>query len=101
MAGYYRSCDFGSGLHRIEGFEFPVLEGLLCGARPICFDLPCYRAWFDGLAEFIPEDLNVVENLVKLFIKGPRPVTEKEKAIVKKRFNWQKICKGFWSKALL
>ncbi|KKR10952.1 MAG: Glycosyl transferase group 1 [Candidatus Woesebacteria bacterium GW2011_GWA1_39_21] len=101
LAGYYSSCDFVSGLHRIEGFEFPVLEGLLCGARPICFDLPCYRAWFDGIAEFIPDDFNIVENLYKLFIKGPRPVTEKEKAIVKKCFNWQKICKGFWSKALL
>ena len=96
LAAYYNRCDFVSGLHRIEGFELPVLEGLLCGARPICFDLPCYRRWFGSLVEYIPEDLNVVENLYKIFIKGPRPVTEKEMRLVKRRFNWKKIVRGLW-----
>ena len=49
LAKYYSQCEFVSGLRRIEGFELPVIEGLLCGARPICFDIPDYRHWFDKL----------------------------------------------------
>lgn len=99
MAGYNIS-EFVSGLRRKEGFEMPVLEGLLCGARPICYDQPHYRHWFDGLAEFIPESHpeEVTEALRKLFAAGARPVTDKEQEWTRNRFNWQPIVEGFWSK---
>ncbi|KKQ98309.1 MAG: hypothetical protein UT24_C0007G0071 [Candidatus Woesebacteria bacterium GW2011_GWB1_39_12] len=100
LAQYYSQCQFVSGLRRIEGFELPVLEGLLCGARPICFDKPHYRKWFNEFAEYIPEDKKKVENLIKLFQKGARPVSKSEKDYVKKNFDWEKICRGFWKLAL-
>lgn len=96
LAYYYSHCEFVSGLRKIEGFELPVIEGLLCGARPICFDRPDSRHWFDKLAEFIPEDDNITDNVRKILQKRAKPVTDKEKKYVKSHFNWKKICKGFW-----
>lgn len=98
LAKKYSACEFVSGLRRTEGFELPVIEGLMCGARPVVFDRPHYRMWFDGLAEFIPETSRepIIKDLTKLFKKGARPVTDKEKQIVKKKFNWETIIKGLW-----
>ena len=98
----YNNSKFVSGLRRKEGFEMPVLEGLLCGARPVCYDKPHYRYWFDGLAEFIPEchPEEVVEALKALFAAGPRPVTLKEQEWVRNRFSWQTICQGFWERVV-
>src|SRR6266511_4528244 len=55
LATLYSRCRYVSGLRRGEGFELPVIEGLACGARPVCFDNPCYREWFDGHAVFVEE----------------------------------------------
>lgn len=101
VSGYARS-EWVSGLRRKEGFEMPVLEGLLCGARPICYDKPHYRHWFNGLAEFIPEDHpeEVVKSLEKLFAFGATPVTNIEKEFVTNRFDWKPIIEGFWEKIL-
>ncbi|TSC65330.1 MAG: hypothetical protein CEO21_437 [Microgenomates group bacterium Gr01-1014_80] len=98
LSKYYSRCEFVSGLHRVEGFELPVIEGLLCGARPICFDRPHYRHWFDGLAEFVPEDESVSENIQKLFLKGARAVSDQEKKYVKAHFDWKIVTDGFWKR---
>jgi hypothetical protein len=101
LAKYYSQCQFVSGLRRIEGFELPVIEGLLCGARPIVFDRPHYRDWFDGLAEFIPEDYpKITDELREVFKKGARPVTDSEKEYVKTHFNWEDLCDKFWQKTI-
>lgn len=100
LAKYYSQCGFVSGLRRIEGFELPVLEGLLCGARPICFDKPHFRMWFNGLAQFIPEDSNIITNLVRIFQSSAKPISKPEKDYVIKTFNWERICKEFWRQAI-
>lgn len=100
LSKHYSQCEFVSGLRRIEGFELPVIEGLLCGARPICFDKPHFRQWFSELAEFIPEDEMRVTNLIKLFQNGAKEVSESEKHYVRKIFDWEVICNGFWKKAI-
>lgn len=102
LAVKYSECQFVSGLRRVEGFEFPVLEGLLCGARPICFNKPHYVSWFKDYAEFIeesPERTNIMDSLTELFKKGARPVTDEEIENVKKYFNWVTILEGFWKYA--
>jgi hypothetical protein len=98
LALHYSQCQYVSGLRRKEGFEMPVIEGLLCGARPICYDKPHFRHWFEGLAEFIPEahPEEVVKSLETIFAKSPRPVSEAEKLWVKGYFDWDKIIEGFW-----
>jgi glycosyltransferase involved in cell wall biosynthesis len=100
LAKKYSACEFVSGLRRGEGFELPIIEGLVCGARPIVFDRPDSHHWFDGLAVFIPEtDRNgIVESLVKVFGKGAPPVTKEEIEKVKRYFNWETIIRGFWER---
>lgn len=98
LAEYYSRCEFVSGLRRVEGFELPVIEGLLCGARPICFDRTHYRQWFDGLAEFIPEDANRIASIRAVLMHRAKPVSAEEKEYVRTHFDWEKIIKGFWEK---
>lgn len=94
----YNSCKYFSCLRRKDGFEIVAIESLLCGTRPVMFDTPNYRQWFDGLAEFIPEASvgETVGNLKHLFKKELRPVTDEEILEVKRRFNWKTIMGGFW-----
>jgi len=98
LASYFRLCCSVSGLRRVEGFEVPVVEGLFCGIRPICFDRHHYRIWYDKWAKFIPEDNNVVNNLVRIFNEGIAPITKEEREEAVEIFSWKKIIKEFWSK---
>lgn len=102
VANYYSRSEFVSGLRRIEGFELPVIEGLMCGARPIVYDKPHYRRWFNNFAIFIPEGTReeVIDSLIKIFKEGAEPITEKEKILAKDMFNWQTIIGEFWKRLL-
>ncbi len=96
----YNKCKYISGLRRIEGFELPAAEGLLCGARPILYDRPHYKNWYGGLAVFIPETHRdqIVEDLVLVFTKEYEPVTFNEIEEARYRFDWEAIINGFWSR---
>lgn len=98
----YNQCKWFSVLRREDGFEMPGLEAALCGVRPIMFDTPNYRQWYDGIAEFIPEEEpgKVVSSLKRLFAKEPRPVTDDEITEIKRRFDWAKIIGKFWERCL-
>lgn len=102
LASVYSQCEFVSGLRRVEGFELPAAEGLVCGARPILFDQPHYRQWYEGLGVFIPEAPRdeVIKSLTDLFKVGPVPISNAEIQEAKRRFNWQSIIKGFWERLL-
>jgi hypothetical protein len=102
LAQLYNQCEFVSGLRRIEGFEMPAAEGLLCGARPILFDKPHYRMWYDDMADYIYETPRegVVDSLERLFQNGARPVTDEELEMARNRFDWGRIVKGFWERCL-
>lgn len=100
LSMYYHRCLWVSGLRHIEGFELPIIEGLMCGARPIAFDRPETRRWFDKHAYLIPEchGKELVEHLM-LFMKNPPvAVTDAEREIVARKFNWETIVRGFWGK---
>lgn len=100
LARWYQQCQWVCGLRRHEGFELPAAEGLLCGARPILYDRPHYRCWFNAWAEFVPEEPRdlVVESLKRLFARGPKPVTEFERSIASTVFDWGRIVRGFWER---
>lgn len=105
LASYYSDCEFVSGLRRIEGFELPAVEGLFCGARPIMFDTPHYRQWFNDFAIFIPEvprevTIDLLEKIFTIGNAGYPTVTSQEMEIARERFNWNTIIKGFWKKVL-
>lgn len=94
----YNHCDRFATLRRKDGFEMPAIESMLCGVRPVLFDTPNYRQWYDGLADFIPEAGvgEVVGRLKHLFKQAPRPMTEAEIGEVKHRFDWQRSVEGFY-----
>jgi glycosyltransferase involved in cell wall biosynthesis len=39
----YKSCDLLLAPSLMEGFGLPVVEGLLCGSRVVCSDIPTFR----------------------------------------------------------
>jgi hypothetical protein len=102
LARLYSRCDYVAALRRCEGFEMPGAEGLLCGAQPICFDRPHYRAWYEPWAEFIPEadGPEVTDALEALFRRPARAFADVELAAARKRFDWQVLVEGFWQRIL-
>jgi hypothetical protein len=99
LRGVYNTTKWWSCLRRKDGFEIGAVEALLCGTRPIMFDTPNYRQWFDGLAEFVPEcrPAELSGRLKKLFKNGIDTVSNDEIQETKNRFDWKKIINGFWN----
>ena len=100
LARWYQQCQWVCGLRRHEGFELPAAEGLLCGCRPILYERPHYRIWFDRWAEFVREEAHdgVVAELRTLFARGPKPVTAEERGAAVSLFDWKSIIDGFWER---
>lgn len=89
-------------LRRVEGFELPGVEGLLCGARPVAFDAPHYRRWYGKHAEYVPEcgPKALTRLLTDLFQTRPKPVSKKERKQIAEEFSWPKLTKRFWEAVL-
>jgi hypothetical protein len=102
LAGIYGRTHWVSGLRHVEGFEFPVIEGLSCGARPIVFDRPEMRHWFNGHARFVTEcsGTDLVRELINLFKYDPQPVGEDELEDIRGKFSWANIIPQVWEMAL-
>jgi hypothetical protein len=102
LADAYTRSAWVAGLRRAEGFEMPAAEGLCCGARPIMFDAPHYRRWFEPWAQFIPEGTfdEVADAITDIFRQGCVLVTEAEQKAAIERFNWKTIVEGFWEGVL-
>jgi hypothetical protein len=83
------SVQYVPCLRKIEGFELMGIEGLMCGARPIVFDLPTYD-FYKGHAEIISTK-NIEDQLVEIFSREPRPVTDKEYQEILEKFSWKNI----------
>jgi hypothetical protein len=100
LACLYSSSHYVCGLRRHEGFELPAAEGLSCGARPLLFDRPHYRQWYEEHAEYIIEAPrpDVIEQLHALFQREPLPVTQAEQIWARGRFNWDRIIGGFYER---
>lgn len=100
LAGLYAACRYVSGLRRIEGFELPAAEGLLCGVRPVLYDRPHYRDWYGDWAEYVREESrpSVVEQLTALFCRTVRGVSSAEVREARRRFDWGPIAAGFWER---
>lgn len=98
LAERYRSARWVSGLRYVEGFELPVIEGLACGARPVCFDRPDMRKWYNQHAVFVPELTGgpLIDKLVEVFNCAPEPVTRAEREVILEKFSWDNIASKFW-----
>lgn len=99
----YQSTKFVSGLRSGSGFEAPVLEGLVNGCRPICFDNIYYRQWFNDFALFIPEefDVDMVNNLYGIFRDCDMyKVNSDEVKHVREKFKWETVATNFWKEVI-
>jgi glycosyltransferase involved in cell wall biosynthesis len=94
----YNDCEFVSGLRFKEGFEVSVIEGLACGCRPICFDMPVYRNWFEDLACYVPhyQGSQLSDYIETVLRNKAKPVSNDELERVKKTFDWESIAGQFW-----
>jgi len=99
MRDAYNQSKWVSGLRRIEGFEKPVVEGLLCGARPICFDTPLYRYWYGDLARYVKEgtEEETFKDIVRVMKEEYAPVTQEEMERAIKKFSWKYVSRNFWN----
>lgn len=102
VAALWSRTERVAALRRIEGFELPGVEGLMCGARPVAFDAPHYRAWYGKHAEYVPEcgPKALTRILAELLQTPPRRVTKRERETVAKRFSWPKLTEAFWGAIL-
>lgn len=98
LARLLSDCEFVACLRRTEGFELMAAEGLLCGARPICFDRDHYHQWYDPWAIFIPEGNRdeVIDSLEAVFRQGTEPVSGNELKMATELFDWERVVTGFW-----
>lgn len=96
----YNKSRWVSALRRIEGFEKPAIEGLLCGARPICFDTPLYRYWYEDLARYVKEgtEQETCQDILKVMQEEYAPITSEEINRAIKKFAWFYVARNFWEK---
>lgn len=98
LAALYSRAHWVSGLRYKEGFELPVLEGLACGARPICFDTSANREAFTDHAVYVPELTGdaLVNQLATVMQHHARPVGVQELNDVTLRYDWERLARGYW-----
>ncbi len=102
LVSLYNQSERVAGLRRCEGFEMPALEGLLCGARAVCFDAVHYRDWFGDHADYVREGTydELVDDLTQLLQTPARAVSVDERAELVSRFDWSKLVPAFWERVL-
>ncbi len=86
MANLYRDSTYVAAMRHKEGFELPVIEGAACGCTPIVLDLPCYRKWYEGIANFV--DPNNIQGGLSNIRQIPQNTISK--------FEWGNVMKPFW-----
>lgn len=102
LARLYAQADWVSGLRHVEGFELPALEALAVGSRPVLFDRPDMRQWYDEYGIFVPECAGpeLVEHLGRVFSRRVTRLTASERDHFIARFDWKVIAKLFWEAVL-
>jgi len=95
VAERYRACRYANAMRAPYGFELAALEATLCGARPICLDLPCYRHWFGDLPSYVTPGEGAVERIAEI-LQEDRPTRLKERQWVWNTYNWDRVAGLFW-----
>lgn len=99
----YTECNFVSALRRLEGFELPAVEGIFCGVRPILFDTPTYRHWYDKFGIFVPEtgsSADLTDNLTTLLRHDSLQLTDLHVRAARAMFDWPIVARRFWTHVL-
>ena len=80
----YENCEFLMVPSSMEGFGFPIVEGLFCGSRVVCSDLPAFREiggdachYFDLHAK--SDSSAMIEAVGNALARPARPATRLER----------------------
>ena len=66
LMNMYAKAEIVASLSLYEGFGIPVLEGLYCGCKVICSDIPVYRELYDQYATFCdPNDVKSISSVLE------------------------------------
>jgi glycosyltransferase involved in cell wall biosynthesis len=76
----YKSCDLLLAPSLIEGFGLPVVEGLLCGSRVVCSDIPSFREIGGEACHYFDlnsgKEVSALATVICDALKTPRRVSE-------------------------
>lgn len=67
LVDLYRRAEVVASTSLYEGFGIPLLEGLFCGCKIVCSDIPVYRELYNDSAVFCaPDDVNAIANALNI-----------------------------------
>jgi glycosyltransferase involved in cell wall biosynthesis len=72
----YENCALLLAPSSVEGFGFPIVEGILAGSRIVCSDIPAFREVGGERCRFVPWNSNAVEAYtaaIREMLKLPKP----------------------------
>ena len=84
----YRGCEAVAFPSFAEGYGLPAVEGMCCGARVLCSDIPVLREVTEGKAEYF--DPGDAEGFAGLLRMG-KPKTEPEPI---RRTSWEEVTRS-------
>jgi glycosyltransferase involved in cell wall biosynthesis len=76
----YKSCDLLLAPSLMEGFGLPVVEGLLCGSRVVCSDIPTFREIGGEACHYFDlnsgKEVSALATVICDALKTPRRISE-------------------------
>ncbi len=90
LANLFNQTQYITGLRIYEGFEMACIEGAMCGATPIVFDLPSY-SYYKDFARIINFKKDYIPQLVDIFNSPYEPLSDEQVQYVQNTFSWKKI----------
>jgi glycosyltransferase involved in cell wall biosynthesis len=76
----YKSCDLLLAPSLMEGFGLPIVEGLLCGSRVVCSDIPTFREIGGEACYYFDlnsgKEVSTLATVICDALKTPRRVSE-------------------------
>jgi glycosyltransferase involved in cell wall biosynthesis len=76
----YKSCDLLLAPSLMEGFGLPVVEGLLCGSRVVCSDIPTFREIGGEACHYFDlnsgKDVSALAAVICDALKTPKRISE-------------------------
>jgi glycosyltransferase involved in cell wall biosynthesis len=88
----YENCEFLMVPSSMEGFGLPIAEGLFCGSRVVCSDIPAFREiggdachYFDLHAE--SDSSAMVESICRALAGPSKPAKRLERFLLERVAN--------------
>lgn len=91
LAYLYANCLTFVYIPSYEGFGFPIIEAIYCGAKVVASDIPVFREIANDYCIFV--DLNSKKSIISGIhdsIKNDRLYSEEMRNDLKNRFKWEK-----------